>query len=375
MARGKSEFMSWNWIRKIYIEKTVENTEITRRILSTIGRNIQVEWVNDGREVLAHYGAGQDGVSRGKRALLLSDFRGECIKPCPGTPEYVCCGYKILNFGSGCTMDCSYCALQNYFSNPLLTVQANPDAFLAAAAIELQKNPGTFYRLGTGEFADSLALDPLTGYARRLVEFIRAFPNAILELKSKATHVDEILEIDHQGKTICAWSVNSEEICRNEEFRVSPLEDRFAAASKVLAAGYKVAFHFDPIFYYEGWEEGYRQTIQRIFETAPADRIAWISLGCFRYKTGLEKIIRERFPGNRYTYGEFVAGGDGKMRYPQPLREHIYAKMVGWIREYGGDDAFVYFCMENSAVWRKVMGNCPRDDEELGAWLDERIRS
>ena len=367
--------MSWNWIRKLYVEKSVKGMEVTQRVLAGVGDDVEVEWVEDGREVVAQYGIGQDGVSRGKKALLLTDFRGEPIKPCPGTPEYVCCGYKILNFGSGCTMDCSYCALQNYFSNPLLTVQANADAFLEAAAEELRKSAGSFFRLGTGEFADSLALDPLTGYARRLVEFIRQFPNAALELKSKAAHVDEILDLDHQGRTVCAWSVNSEEICQGEEYRVASLDERFKAARKALSAGYKVAFHFDPIIYYEGWEEGYRQTVKRIFDVASADRIAWISLGCFRYKPGLEAIIRERFPKNQYTYGEFVAGGDGKMRYPQPLREHIYEKMVGWIREYGGDDAFVYFCMENTAVWRKVMGKCPRDDEELGEWLDERIRS
>lgn len=352
----------------------MRDTEITRRVLERKPDSIEVEYIDDAREVVAQYADSKGALTRGKQALLLSDFRGEPIKPCPGTPNYLCCGYEILNFGSGCTLDCTYCILQSYFSNPLLVVQANSDAFLAAAAERIRADESQFFRLGTGEFADSLALDPWTGYARKLVEFVRNFPNAALELKSKAVHIDDLIGLDHGGRTVCAWSVNSADIVEAEEHRAASLDERFAAAARCHGAGYKVAFHFDPIFHYDGWEEGYRQTVERIFATVPAERIAWISLGCFRFVTGFEQVVRERFPSSRLTFGEFVLGGDGKMRYPQPLRIHIYRKMVEWIRKAGGDSVLVYFCMENPRVWQSVMGCCPRDDSELKGWLDDRIR-
>jgi spore photoproduct lyase len=357
-------------IDTVYVEESVREGEIARRVIEALRDRAHVEVVPDGRSVADRHSLGRGAHARGKRALLLSDNHGSPIKPCPSTPEYLCCKYQILNFGSGCPLDCSYCILQDYFSNPLLVVQANPEALLGAVSAELRARPGEFFRLGTGEFADSLALDPLTGWARRLVEFIRDFPNAVLELKSKADLVDEITGLDHRGRTICAWSVNSERVSQREERRTASLTERFAAARRCLKAGYRLAFHFDPIFYYEGWEEGYQATVERIFETAPPESVAWISLGCFRFTPGLDRTVRERFPGSRYPYDEFIRGGDGKMRYPQPLRIHMYRKMMEWIRARAGDRVLVYFCMENPAVWKAVMGRVPRDNDELGSWLD-----
>ena len=327
---------------------------------------------DDGRAALSKFSGGASALTRGKQALLLSDFRGDPIKACPGTPNYICCGYEILNFGSGCALDCAYCALQSYFSNPLMVVQANSEAFLSAAAQQIRANPDHFYRLGTGEFTDSLALDSLTGYASKLVEFVKQFPNAALELKSKACNVDALLQLDHGNKTTCSWSVNSEEIVEREEFRVASLKERLDAAAKCQKAGYKVAFHFDPIFYYKGWESGYRDAVARIFEAVPARSVAWISMGCFRFAPGLDDAIRERFPKSKIIYDEFVRGGDGKMRYPQPLRILIYRKMMQWIRAAGGPDVLVYLCMENRPVWESAMGVCPRDDNELKRWLDAK---
>jgi spore photoproduct lyase len=360
-------------IRTVFVEKSVRETAITRRVLDRIGAKVDMRIVDDGREVVRLFatpGPARGAIRRGKRALLLTDFRGEAIKPCPGTPNYLCCGYQILNFGQGCPMDCTYCILQGYFSNPLLTVQANDEAFLSAAAQSLRAEPNRFFRLGTGEFADSLALDPLTGYARRLVEFIRDVPNAVLEIKSKAVHIDDLMGLDHGGRTICAWSMNARGVAEDEEFGAATLEERLEAAARCEAAGYRLAFHFDPIIHHDGWREAYRHTVERIFATVRPESIAWISLGCFRFAPGLEHIIRERFPKSQYVYGEFISGGDGKMRYPQPLRVRIYKKMVEWIRRAGGDDILLYFCMENPHVWQTVMGRTPRDNAELAAWLD-----
>ncbi|HNY29236.1 MAG TPA: radical SAM protein [Candidatus Sumerlaeota bacterium] len=361
-------------IHQIFIETPVRETEITRRVLERVGPQAEVIEVGTAREVLERFAADPSLNHKGKRSLLLTDFHAEPIKPCPGTLNYLCCGYQILNFGQGCPMECAYCILQGYFASSLLVVQANSAAFLKSAADRLRAEPDRFFRLGTGEFADSLALDPLTGYARRLVEFIRDFPNARLELKSKAVHIEEILDADHRGHTICAWSLNTPEAIAREEFRTASLDERLAAAARCQEAGYPLAFHFDPIFYYDGWEDAYRGVIERLFSVARPGNIRWISLGCFRYLPGLEEAIRQRYPRSRFIYADFILGGDRKMRYPQPLRIHIYRKMVEWIRQAGGRDVLVYFCMENAQVWRSVMGHAPRDNEELAGWLDARCR-
>ena len=361
-------------LAKVYVERRVEDTWMTRRVLDRLPDSTPVETVEDADALLKSRQATPHTVTQGKRELLLAGFSGQAIKPCPATPRYRCCLYQILNYATGCPFDCTYCILQGYFSNPLMTLQADVDTFLHAARAHLAEHAGEFFRLGTGEFADSLALEPLTGYARVLVDFMRDQPNAILEVKSKAAHIDGLLDADHRDHTICAWSMNAPGVVSREELGATSIEERLEAARKVRRAGYRVAFHFDPIVPHDGWGEGYANTIRRIFETVDPEGIAWISLGCFRYTPGLEEMIRARFPARKLTYGEFVLGEDGKMRYPQPLRIQIYQHLVTCIRDAGGPDVFLYFCMENARVWNAVMGYAPRDNEELRHWLDEKAR-
>src|SRR4030042_6306658 len=59
-----------------------------------------------------------DGFNLEKETLRLISFPGQLLKPCPGTRENLCCGYQILNIGTTCPIDCSYCVLQAYFTQP-----------------------------------------------------------------------------------------------------------------------------------------------------------------------------------------------------------------------------------------------------------------
>jgi hypothetical protein len=360
-------------IRQVFLETGVRETEITRRVLDRVGPQVEVIEVGTAREVLERFAADPSLSPRANALFFSPIFTPSRSSRAPhaqlpvlrvpdselrsGVPD----GVRLLHSAG---VFCQFTAGGPGQQLGLSGSRRSPSSQRAEPV----------FRLGTGEFADSLALDPLTGYARRLVEFIRDFPNARLELKSKAVYIEEILDADHRGGTICAWSLNTPEAIAREEFRTASLDERLAAAARCQEAGYPLAFHFDPIFYYDGWEMGYREVIERLFAVARPANIRWISLGCFRYLPGLEEAIRQRYPRSRFIYADFILGGDRKMRYPQPLRIHIYRKMVEWIRKAGGDDVLIYFCMENAQVWRSVMGHAPRDNAELSSWLDARCQ-
>ncbi|MCF6238923.1 MAG: DNA photolyase, partial [Candidatus Marinimicrobia bacterium] len=125
-------------------------------------------------------------LTGGKRHLFLCRNRGSFFKPCPGTREYRCCGYHVLNIGMNCPMDCVYCILQAYLNNPWLSVFVNIDDMFAELDQALRAEPDRIFRIGTGEFTDSLALDSLTGLSSSLVEFIKKYPHAFLALKTKS---------------------------------------------------------------------------------------------------------------------------------------------------------------------------------------------
>src|ERR1041384_6069699 len=136
-----------------------------------------------------------------KRRLFLQRHRGEFLKKCPGSDGQVCCNYFVINFASNCPMDCSYWYLQEYLaSNSALRVFGNVDDLLAEAGDLLGGHRKTFFRIGTGEITDSLALDPLIGFSKEIVPFFAEQPNALLELKTKSDCVDDLVRLDPKDR-------------------------------------------------------------------------------------------------------------------------------------------------------------------------------
>ncbi len=100
--------------------------------------------------------------------------------------------------------------------------------------------------------------------------------------------------------------------------------------------------------------------------------MAWISLGCFRYLPALKAVMLAKHPDTAIYDGEFILGGDGKMRYPRPLRTRVYRHLLGQLRSaLPQSRAAIYMCMESPRVWQDVFGHDPAT-EGLTALLDER---
>jgi spore photoproduct lyase len=353
--------------KKILIDQAVADLPLTRQVRRAFPV-LPVEMVSGEPQPDPHL-----SIAGSKKILYLTAFKGQLIKPCPGTREYLCCGYQILNTATNCPFDCSYCILQAYFNQPYIRIFANLEDIFAQLRAYAREQEGRIIRLGTGEFTDSLAFDPFTRFSVRLAEEIRSCPNLVLELKTKSGAIENLLGLARTDRLIISWSLNAERVIAREERGAAGLNERLAAAVACQEKGLRLGFHFDPIFYFSGWEKEYRDTVDRLFQRIAPERIAWISLGCFRYLPSLAPIIRERFPRAGYMHEEFIPALDGKKRYPQPLRVEIYSRLLEWIQKRG-PGVLVYFCMENPAVWRKVFGFIPGAGRpSLAEMLDSRV--
>jgi DNA repair photolyase len=354
--------------KRIFVEKEVRGAALTQKVLKTFS-HLPVEWVDE-ESLLPQ----PESLTESKKVLFLSRFKGEVIKPCPGTKDYICCGYRILHVGSNCPMDCSYCILQAYFNQPFVRLFVNTDELFLQLKNYVRNHQEEVIRLGTGEFTDSLVLDPLTGFSRLLFKELSSYPNVSVELKTKSKAVGNLLQTAPPGNIIVSWSLNPQEIIRKEERGAASLADRLEAAVACQERGYLLGFHFDPIFHFPGWEKAYQQLICHLFSKIKPSRIAWISLGCFRFIPALKSIIEDRFPEVSFIHNEFIPALDKKMRYVQPKRVEIFSKMLQWLKERGREFP-VYLCMENSSVWEKVFGFVPGiGTPSLKEILDRRIR-
>lgn len=359
------------YINKLYVEESCLKLEYTQEIL--VRAKLPWSVVSDRQKPNDLGDDFAENLTSGKQQLYLCNNRGLFFKPCPGTREYQCCEYQVLNTGTNCPIDCVYCILQAYLNTPWLTFHVNTDQLFHELSQAFSKNPQQFFRIGTGEFTDSLAIDRLTCLSRPLVEFIGQKANAVLELKTKSAVIDNLEGLAHNGRTVIAWSLNSTTIMSTYELRSATLEERLEAAKQCAEWGYRLAFHFDPIIDYPGWQDGYAATINKLFEKVPASAIAWISLGALRFLPSLKEIGIQRFPRTKIYFHEFIAGLDGKSRYFRPHRVQLYKHIYSLLKENANNSTCIYFCMESEEIWREVMGFIPADRGGLAKMLDRSI--
>ncbi len=361
------------YLKEIHVEESILNLTYTQEILERADLPFKV--IADRADPQGIAGEYPDNLVQGKHHLLLCKNRGHFFKPCPGTKEYRCCNYQVLNIGMGCPMDCVYCILQAYLNKPWLTFFVNTEDLLQEMENAFSADPNLFFRIGTGEFTDSMALDRFTCLSPRLVEFMARQKQAVLELKTKSAVIGNLKNLKHNGRTIVAWSLNSPVIMQKEEIRTATVDERLIAAARCAEWGYKLAFHFDPIIDHPGWEEGYEKTIKKLFQTVPAENIVWISLGALRYLPNLKTIGTSRFPGSRIFYQEFIEGLDNKKRYFRPRRVTLYKHIYKQLKKYAAQSTCIYFCMESDEIWQEVMGFVPEEKGGIPAMLDRTVNS
>ena len=350
-------------------ELIVEHSSVSSPIYANLRRTlpqVPVTFVDSMGSDGSAASAQGDRFGAAKNKLYLSRHKGDFLKKCPGSDGQVCCNYFVLNFASNCPMDCSYCYLQEYLlDNVALKVFSNVEDMIDETDRTLQKHRRVFFRIGTGEITDSLALEPYTGMVRELIPYFAEQPNVLLELKTKSDRVDSLLGVDPKDRVVVAWSMNPQRVIDLDEHGTASLGERLAAASRCQGAGYRLGFHFDPMIEYRGWETDYQTMIEQVFSTIDWRRISWLSLGVLRQTPGLKRMMRDRFRQNQLLTGEQVLCPDGKMRYFQPLRVDMYRKMVAWIRR-AAPTVKIYLCMESREVWHQVFGFAPACEKDLG---------
>jgi len=308
--------------------------------------------------------------STGERILYLKHYRGRFLRSCPGTRFYHCCGYRIVHIGENCPLSCSYCILQAYFQDRVLKVWANQEDLFTELNAAFLDNPRRRWRLGTGEFTDSLTLEPLTGYSRDLIAFLNDHPQACLELKSKIIDLSWMDQARRPDRVLPAWSMNAPGIQMAEETGSASLEDRLRAASTCVRAGFRVCLHFDPIISFPGWKREYANTVEMIADHLRPEQVAYISLGSLRFMPDLKTHISVNHPGSCYIHEEFITGLDGKLRLLRSLRvaqlRHVAQKLLA--AGFSG----LYLCMESEEVWQAVFGRTPKELGGLGPFLMRR---
>jgi spore photoproduct lyase len=296
-------------------------------------------------------------IASGKRVLVIDKRSGPLLDRFENhDPGAVCPDFPKLIPSTNCPYECQYCFLSGTYR------ACRP--FICAYVVAVQKLERDVWRqygkadgvtiISAGEMSDPLACDVL-GYMPRIVEMFGRIDNVKLLLltKSGIDEIQPLLDVNHNGHTITSWSITCEEVVARYEQGNESIANRLAAAKAAQDAGYEVRFRLDPMMVFEGWQDAFARTIDRIYQLGI--RPSRFTLGSFRLLGNLRSIIKARFPESDILQQPLVNEAGKRWRYPHETREELYLHAITCIREHDADCP-VALCKETPDMHRTFNG-------------------
>ncbi len=289
-----------------------------------------------------------------KSAVRLSD---EADNTCPNYWHFSPYGF--------CPYDCRYCYLAGTpgvrFS-PTVKIFLNLDEILGQIdkAARRLTEPTAFY---VGKLQDALALDPLTGYSLRLVPFFARHPIARQIVLTKSGEVDNLIDLDHRGRTILAWSINPPEVTDQFEANTPAPQQRITSMRKCAAAGYPLRAVIMPIIPITGWHEAYATFLDELLSAVPLQRI---TLGGICSYPDARCLMEAKLGADNVVSSALESAGgrssDGRSRYPFDQRIEIYKHLINVIRDHDSAPS-IALCLEERRAFEALglesaLGKC-----------------
>lgn len=356
---------------EIIIDRRVEDDPVTRSIIKKCP-SVPIKFVSNSRgsdvvavsDILSNAGNTMlEKILAGKQVLFVAPPSNNTVDEFEMTDDRILCPhFERLKYASnGCFYQCDWCYLKLTYraAYPFITVRADYDRIIKQLEKRLSNSPGPII-FNSGEMADSLALEHLTGAGQKFIPWFGGTENGCLFMLTKSDNVDDILNLPHNGHTIVAWSMNNESVSRKFEIGAPPFLRRLNAAQKVQDVGYPVRVRLDPIVPFDGWQKAYAKTVKIIFENIRPERI---TLGTLRFEKGFYDQRNSIFTsgpelpaileGMQPMFESKLMGSGkasvGKYSYSEEQRIDIFAFIINEIRKYS--DCRIALCKESGRVW------------------------
>jgi spore photoproduct lyase len=261
--------------------------------------------------------------------------------------------YKLTAYNN-CNFWCEYCYLYLTFRNmPVSTHFVNYDKmFREITKFDRADIPDALRVLNLGELSDPLAVEYITGFTEELIPFVaNETKKTKLLFLTKSDSIDTLLNLEHGGKAIMSFSVNTDIVYSQLEHRTASPESRLIAARKLQEAGYEVRLRIDPVILYSTWKEDYVELVEKIFTYVRPSRI---TIGEYRPSKGLASHISSRFPDSPLLKINSSLVNDGtKLRYPDKYRLAMFRTILKAIKKHDRR-VKIALCKEDSKIWKAI---------------------
>jgi hypothetical protein len=289
----------------------------------------------------------------GKRTLVLGEhnsavrFSQEDANCCPNYWHFSPYGF--------CPYGCTYCYLagtRGVWFSPTVKIYLNLEEMLDRidAIANRAGQPTSFY---LGKLQDGLALDPLTGYSRRIIPFFASHRWARLVVLTKSTQVENLLDLESCDRSVLSWSLNPRKVWQRYEPNTPAPENRLAAMGQCSQAGYRIRAVILPIIPVDCWQQMYDDLLAELLAIRRLERVTLGSLCSFPNAIRLTEA--KIGPDDALSRG-LTRGGkspDGRWRFDPSQRLACYRHLTRAIKQRR-PDVQVSLCLEQHFIFEDL---------------------
>lgn len=284
-------------------------------------------------------------LQKRRPALILARKAKNFVLDAPR--QYTIGGRRNFYFSHmlNCIYDCRYCFLQGMYRSAHYVLFVNYEDFgaaVAAKAAESPREPSYFF---SGYDCDSLALEPVTGFAGYALPLFAGLENGYLELRTKSTQIRRLLERPPLANCIVAYSLAPEPLAQALEHGAPSLQRRLDAIEKLQRHGWPVGLRFDPLIYCHDYEAVYGAFFEQVFARVRPEGVHSVSLGVFRQPAGFFSTMTRLYPEEKLFAGP-LERRDGMVSYRQQIEAAMLAFCEARILEHMPPDR-VFACVDD----------------------------
>ncbi len=255
-------------------------------------------------------------------ALILAEKYKNFVLPTP--PEYAIGATKNYYFSHmlNCLYDCRYCFLQGMYQSANYVLFVNFEDYQLDILRICNETPDEPIHFFSGYDCDSLALEPVTGFAEHFLPSFADIPNAWLELRTKSTQVRSLVNRNAFPRCIVAFSLSPDEISTKVEDKAPSLARRLDAMCKLQEQGWQLGLRFDPIIYQTGYQQQYEKLFEQVFSRIKIESLHSVSLGIFRLPEKYFKKLLKLYPEEK-LFASPLETTKGMTSYKTELEQEI----------------------------------------------------
>lgn len=257
-------------------------------------------------------------------SLILAEKFKNFVLPAPSGYAIGAGSNHYFSHMLNCLYDCRYCFLQGMYQSAHYVLFVNYEDFQREIHGIANANPAKPQYFFSGYDCDSLALDPVTGFADAFLDFFAGLPRAFLELRTKSTQIRALLARGALPNVIVAFSFTPNEVSKALEHKVPTLERRIEAMSKLGGKGWRLGLRFDPMIYEPDYQRHYRELFAKIFKAIDESWLHSVSFGSFRLPNAFFSRMKKLYPQEKLFASPFELEHN-MISYSQSLQQEMFA--------------------------------------------------